>query len=131
MRELMSESHAREELLDITDLVQRAVRDTGISDGIVVIQSAHTTLGLTVNENADPAVAEDMLVHLGRLVPRTAVCQHMENHSDGHIKVSLVGPSLSLIVHQGQVQLGTWQGIFACEFDGLRRRRLWLEIVGR
>jgi len=131
MVELRIETHRREELVNITEHIARIVTTSGIQNGILVIQSPHTTLGLTANENTDPAVVRDLLGHLRTLVPPDAPFQHQERNSDSHIKVSLVGPSLSLIIHQGQVMLGTWQGIFACEFDGPRQRRLWIQIVGQ
>jgi len=131
MVELPLVTHAREEMLDITGQVARAVAASGVQEGFLVVQSPHTTLGLTVNENADPAVVRDMLSHLRRLVPQDAAFQHQEQNSDSHIKVSLIGPSVTLIIHQGHLMLGTWQEIFACEFDGPRQRQLWIQIVGQ
>ncbi len=129
MHELLLETRERESMVDITDNIRALVRQSGIGDGVVVVQSAHTTLGLTINENADPAVQRDFLAHLKRLVPRDAGFIHQEGNSDSHIKVSLTAPSVTVIVARGNVVLGTWQGIFAVEFDGPRQRRLYVQVV--
>lgn len=129
MREIQIATQEREAMIDVTRDVRRIVEDSGVREGVVVIQSVHTTLGVTVNENADPDVQRDFLFHLGRMVPRDPNFVHGENNSDSHIKVSLTSPSLSLIVDNGDVLLGTWQGIYALEFDGPRRRRLYVQVV--
>ncbi len=131
MRELIIRTRQREEFIDITDRIHSAVRESGVTAGIVLIQSPHTTLAVTANENADPDVVRDALAHLATMVPRSSAFRHRECNSDSHIKVSIVGPSLALVVEQGRMQLGTWQGIFACEFDGPRERRLWVQVVGQ
>ncbi len=123
-------TRSREEMLDITAPLQALVRESGIQSGLLAVQSPHTTLGLTVNENADPDVQKDMLGHLRALVPQSPSFQHREDNSDSHIKVSLVGPSLTLIVENGAIQLGTWQGVYAMEFDGPRRREIWVQTIG-
>lgn len=130
MVELVIHTQRREELQDITALVQSVVSQSAISEGIVVVQSPHTTLAITANEHADDEVARDLLEHMREVVPQKSTFRHRENNSDSHIKVSLVGPSLSLIVQNKQIRLGTWQGIFACEFDGPRERHIWVEVVG-
>lgn len=130
MTEIRLATHHRQEMLDITAQVQEIVRASGIDQGMVLVQSAHTTLGVTINENADPAVQTDLLAHLSHLVPQSAQFRHVENNSDSHIKVSLVGPSVMLIVAHGTVQLGTWQAIYALEFDGPRSRRVWVQVLG-
>ncbi|MCY0878924.1 MAG: secondary thiamine-phosphate synthase enzyme YjbQ [Firmicutes bacterium] len=129
MHRITLSTHRREEMIDITNQVAALVAEAKISQGIVVVQSPHTTLGVTVNEHADPDVTQDMMRHLTHLVPPSESFRHAEGNSDSHIKTSLVGPSVSLIIDQGRLQLGTWQGIFACEFDGPRRRTLWVQIV--
>ncbi len=129
MKEIAIATRFRQQLIDITGPLQEAVEELRIRTGILVVQSPHTTLALTVNENADPAVIEDMLSHLSTMVPRDPGFRHREDNSDSHIKVSLVGPSLSLIIDRGRIQLGTWQGVYACEFDGPRRRRIWVQVV--
>lgn len=131
MEILPFETRQRVELCDLTEMVQAAVARQGIAAGIAVLFSPHTTLGLTVNEHADPAVARDVAGELGRLIPPDdGRFRHAEGNADSHVKTSLVGPSLSLIVEGGRVRLGTWQGIFACEFDGPRHREVWLQVLG-
>ncbi len=114
-------THSREEMQDISDSLKCMVRDSGIQSGILVVQSPHTTLGLTVNENADPDVPTDMLGHLRAFI---------QGNSDSHIKVTLVGPSLALLVEAGALVLGTWQGVYAMEFDGPRHRQVWVQVIG-
>ena len=114
----------REELVDITDLVEAAVRAAGVRAGIVHLQSLHTTCGLTVNEGHDPDVARDMVAFLRRLVPRDAGFRHAEGNSDSHIKTTLSGPGLTLPIENGRLLLGTWQRVFLAEWDGPRTRTL-------
>ena len=115
---------ARSVLVDITDQVQRAVQEMKVKDGVVQLFSLHTTAGLTINENADPSVVEDLLRHLERLVPRDGDYRHTEGNSDAHIKASLMGFSVAVPVSNGVLVLGTWQAIYFCEFDGPRTRRV-------
>lgn len=124
MRIIEVETGARQELVDITERVEAVVAETGVEDGACVVWSLHTTAGITVNESADPAVARDIEGWLGERVPRDAGYRHAEGNSDSHIKTTLVGPGLVLIVAGGHLELGTWQGVFLCEFDGPRRRRV-------
>lgn len=119
----------RVEMIDITDEVRSALRSSGVSAGMCVVFCPHTTAGLTVNENADPAVVRDMSAALSRMVPADADYAHAEGNSDSHIKSSLFGPSLSLIVEDGRLQLGTWQGIYFCESDGPRQRECWVKVL--
>lgn len=122
-------THARTQAVDITARVQEAVARAGVRNGVVVVASAHTTAGLTVNENADPDVMDDLLAALERLVPRRGPYAHSEGNSDAHIKASLVGLSVSLPVQEGRLVLGTWQGVYFCEFDGPRRRRVFVQCL--
>ena len=119
------------ELVDIGPQVQDALRRSGIQEGVVHLWSLHTTCALTVNENADPDVPRDVVRKLRELVPRHEVYyQHAEGNSDSHVKTSLFGPGLTLLVHRGQLVLGRWQGVFLCEWDGPRTRRVsmkWIE----
>lgn len=115
-------------LEDITSRVQQAVRESGVRDGLCLIYVPHTTAGLLINENADPSVAADILAALDRLVPRQGPYRHLEGNAAAHIKASLVGTSQTLIVRDGQLALGTWQGIYLAEFDGPRQRRVLLSI---
>ncbi len=118
-------SREREELVEFTDEVRRKLRESEAREGICVLYVQHTTAGLTINENADPDVPRDMLQHLRALVPQHgAGFRHEEENSDAHIKTTLVGTSLSVPFHDGELLLGRWQGIFLCEFDGPRERRV-------
>ena len=117
----------REALVPITPALAELVAANNWRDGALVVFCPHTTAGLTVNENADPDVATDMVMALGRLIPRDAGYRHSEGNSDAHVKTSLVGPSLTLIVAGGRLQLGTWQGVYLCEFDGPRTRKVWVQ----
>jgi secondary thiamine-phosphate synthase enzyme len=131
MNEFRVRSRAREEMVEITAEVQKAVSESGVVEGIVVVQSLHTTAAITVNENADPDVQHDLLEKLSRLAPREEpFYRHAEGNSDSHLKTSLFGPSLTLIVHEGRLLLGTWQGVYLCEFDGPRERRVAVRVVG-
>jgi secondary thiamine-phosphate synthase enzyme len=117
---------AQVELIDITNHVQKAVQKLEISDGICYVQVPHTTAGLTVNENADPTVRHDVIMALNRMVPDGLPYQHQEGNSPAHIKASLFGTSTAVLVSSGQLALGTWQGIYFCEFDGPRARRIFV-----
>ncbi len=124
--ELKVKSGNRTQLIDITTDVQAALREAGIRDGICMIYVPHTTAAVTINENADPTVKSDILKILNQVIPFDANYGHMEGNSAAHIKSSLVGASEMVAVRNGKLQLGTWQGIFFCEFDGPRRRRVHL-----
>ena len=115
----------REEMVDIGPRVREALRESGLREGVMHLWSTHTTCALTVNENADPDVARDMVWQMGRLVPRDdAGYRHREGNSDAHVKTSLFGPGLTLLVEEGDLVLGTWQGVFLAEWDGPRTRRV-------
>jgi len=119
----------REVLIDIGAQVRDAVRASGLPEGVIHLWSMHTTCALTVNENADPDVARDLAWKMGDLVPRDeSNYRHREGNSDSHVKTSLFGPGLTLIIHNGDVILGTWQGIYLAEWDGPRARRVALKI---
>lgn len=118
-------SHQREELVEITDEVQRQLTASGEPEGVVVLFVQHTTAGLTVNENADPDVPRDMLHLLRTLIPQRGMdFKHGEENSDAHIKATLVGSSVTIPFRDGKLLLGRWQGIFLCEFDGARSRQV-------
>jgi secondary thiamine-phosphate synthase enzyme len=119
----------REEMIDVTALVRGAVRKAGVERGIVLVFCPHTTAGLTVQENSDPTVRQDMLAHMRKLVPKDAGFQHAEDNSDAHIKSSLTGVSVHLVVEGGRPVLGHWQALYFCEYDGPRDRRLVVKVV--
>jgi len=118
------DTRSREELRDITPELRALVRRAGIRDGVLHLWSLHTTCALTVNEGADPDVARDMIAVLRRLVPREGDYLHAEGNSDSHVKTSLFGPGLTLLVEDGDLLLGTWQRVFLAEWDGPRRREI-------
>ncbi len=122
-------TNERNEFVDITDRVRDAIYNSGIADGIAVIYTPHTTAGITINENADPSVKRDILNFLNKKIPYHGDYYHIEGNSDSHIKSSLIGCSETLIIENGNIKLGTWQGIFFCEFDGPRRREVWIKII--
>ncbi|HYG81271.1 MAG TPA: secondary thiamine-phosphate synthase enzyme YjbQ [Pyrinomonadaceae bacterium] len=123
-------SREREQLVEFTDEVRRRLAASGARDGVCVLYVQHTTAGLTVNENADPDVARDMLLALRTLVPQHGMgFRHGEENSDAHIKATLVGSSVTVPFHDGQLLLGRWQGIFLCEFDGPRERRVIMQLM--
>jgi secondary thiamine-phosphate synthase enzyme len=119
----------REELVDVTAHVAEAVSASGVSAGVAVISSPHTTAGVTINENADPDVVRDLLHGLERIVPREGGWRHFEGNSDAHLKTSLVGASAMLPVAGGRLALGTWQAVYLAEFDGPRTRRLDVTVL--
>jgi len=119
----------RTELMDITREVQRAVREAGVSSGMCHLYVPHTTAGITINENADADVPRDIEAALDRLVPKDGPYKHFEGNADSHIKSTLTGVSLSVEIQGGELQLGRWQGIFFCEFDGPRQREVRLRIA--
>ncbi|MCS7197767.1 MAG: secondary thiamine-phosphate synthase enzyme YjbQ [Candidatus Bipolaricaulota bacterium] len=127
-KRLSIKTQAKQELIDITDRVQRAIRELGVSEGVCVVFVPHTTAAITINEHADPAVKEDILTMLGRLVPAGAPYQHAEGNAHAHIRASLLGHSVTVPIEDGKIALGTWQGIFFCEFDGPRQREVWIAL---
>ncbi len=129
MKRLDVRSTVREEFIDITPRVREEVRRAGVHEGVCVVFCPHTTAGLTVNEHADPAVAADVLSALARIVPDDAAWTHLEGNAPAHVKASLMGSSVQLPIVDGDLALGTWQGLFLCEFDGPRSRRVWLRFV--
>jgi secondary thiamine-phosphate synthase enzyme len=128
MQTITVKTHRRNELIDVTHRISEAVSQSGITDGFVVAFVPHTTAGITINENADPSVVHDILYCLEKLIPHSQLgFQHGEGNSDSHIKASLTGSSVTVIVEHSQLVLGTWQGIYFCEFDGPRTRRLMVK----
>lgn len=120
---------SRQQLLDITRQVAEALASTGVQSGVAWVYCPHTTAGITIQENADPDVGHDIITHLERLVPARPDFRHREGNSDAHIKSALMGASQAVLVQGGQLQLGTWQGIYFCEFDGPRSRRVLVKVT--
>jgi secondary thiamine-phosphate synthase enzyme len=117
------------ELIDISRSVQEAVEKTGFKDGVCIIFVPHTTAAVTINENADPSVVQDIVTELNKIVPFEDRYQHMEGNSAAHIKASIVGSSQTVFIESGKLVLGTWQGIFFCEFDGPRNRKVHVKMM--
>jgi len=130
MTTITIDTRQRVELIDITAQVRGAVRASGIAEGLAVVCTPHTTAAVTINENADPDVARDLLAALNKLVPFDDHYRHAEGNSAAHVKSSLVGASQMLIVSGGAPLLGTWQGLWFCEFDGPRRRQVQVKVLG-
>lgn len=131
MNTIEIKTRSRQEFVDLTAEVGRLVAASGITSGVCVVTVPHTTAGVTVNENADPDVRADMDMTLRRIVPDSLPYAHGEGNSPAHVKASLVGSSATLIVEGGMLRLGTWQGIFFCEFDGPRTRHAWVQVLGK
>jgi secondary thiamine-phosphate synthase enzyme len=126
--EIQVKTRARNELVDITGQVEKVVGESGVAEGICVLAVPHTTAAVTVNENADPSVKADIIAKLNEIAPEGDRYRHMEGNADAHIKATLVGPSETLLVKGGRLSLGTWQGVFFCEFDGPRTRRVIIRV---
>ena len=131
-KDLNITSKTRSQMVDITSQVDSVVRQSGISDGDAIVYCPHTTAAITINENADPSVAHDILLTLDELVPRhRAGYRHSEGNSDAHCKSTLIGCSKQILIKDGTLDLGTWQGIFFCEFDGPRSRKVIVQVRGQ
>lgn len=124
VRYINVKSKSRVEFIDVTGMVQDAVKEAGVKDGICYLYVPHTTAGVTINEGADPSVQRDIQNTLSRLAPQDMNYFHREGNADAHIKSTLVGTSVNVIIDEGKLLLGTWQSIFFCEFDGPRHRRI-------
>ncbi len=116
-------------MTDITDDIRDVIRRSGVAEGICVVFSMHTTAGITINENADPDVQHDMLLGLDRAFPDRPEFLHAEGNSHAHLRTSCVGPSTSVIISDGDLVLGRWQGIYLCEFDGPRTRKVLVKVL--
>ena len=122
-------SRSRSEMIDITSSIQKEVTQSGVQEGLCAVYVPHTTAGVTINEGADPSVCDDILNKLKRLIPKDEGYSHIEGNSDSHIKASLIGSSVSVIVENNSLVLGTWQKVFFCEFDGPRSRSVNVKII--
>ncbi len=124
-------TQARTAFAEVTDEVRQAVRASGVRSGVCVVYCPHTTAAVTIQENADPDVVHDLLLWLNRHIPKDVPgFRHAEGNSDSHLKASIIGPSVTLIVDEGDLVFGTWQGIYLCEFDGPRTRTLMVQVLG-
>ncbi len=131
MKEFTIRTKSRTEMINIDSQVMSAIKDSGVSDGICLIFVPHTTAAVTINENADPAVRYDIMAKLNKLVPPGEGYTHLEGNADAHIKASMIGSSVSIIISNGRAMFGTWQSVFFCEFDGPRTRKVWITIKGK
>ncbi|MCJ7497637.1 MAG: secondary thiamine-phosphate synthase enzyme YjbQ [candidate division Zixibacteria bacterium] len=129
IKELSVRTSSRVELLDITNLVQEAVSKSGVKSGLCCVFIPHTTAGITINENADPSVRKDIIKELNKIIPFEDNYSHLEGNAAAHIKASLVGFSQNIFFEEKRLILGTWQGIYFCEFDGPRSRRVYVKII--
>ena len=129
METLSVSTSERVDLVDITSQVAQEVAKSGVGTGTVTIYVPHTTCGVTINESADPDVARDIKTHLAKLVPQNGGFKHYEGNSDSHIKTSMIGSSENIFIENGKLVLGMWQGIFLCDFDGPRTRKVYMKIV--
>lgn len=120
---------SRTELVNIDHLIREAIAESGVKDGICCVFVPHTTAGIIINENTDPNVAVDILKELNKTIPFNDHYAHVEGNSAAHIKSSLVGCSISIIIENGRPKFGAWQSVFFCEFDGPRRRKVWIKIL--
>ena len=114
---------------DVTARVREALRESGVQNGLCVVYCPHTTAGITINENADPDVVRDLIFALEKTYPDRAEFRHSEGNSASHLKASVIGSSVTLIIREGRLLLGTWQGVYFCEFDGPRTRRFFVKIL--
>jgi secondary thiamine-phosphate synthase enzyme len=128
IKEIEVQTRSRVELIDITAYVEKVVKESGVSEGVCVIYIPHTTAAVTINENADPSVKEDIITKLSQLIPAGESYHHKEGNADAHIKATVVGSSETIVVKGGGLLVGTWQGVFFCEFDGPRRRRVIIRV---
>ena len=129
LKRIPIKTNTQTQILDITIHVQKVVDESKISEGICYLFVPHTTAGITINENADPSVKSDILKELNKVIPFKDNYTHNEGNSAAHIKASLMGFSESILVYKGRLVLGTWQGVYFCEFDGPRTRNLYVKII--
>ena len=129
LKEISVKTSSRVELIDITHLVEKVVAESKIKSGVCTIYVPHTTAAVTINENADPSVRKDIIAELNKIVPFYDNYSHLEGNAAAHIKASIIGPSQTILVNGGSLVLGTWQGIYFCEFDGPRTRKVIIKII--
>lgn len=128
MKTMKISTAKRVDLVDVTGQVQTMITESGIESGSVTLFVPHTTCGITINENTDPDVIRDITHQLEKLVPHRGGYRHFEGNADSHIKTALIGSSETVLINEGRLMLGTWQGIFLCDFDGPRTRSIWVKV---
>jgi secondary thiamine-phosphate synthase enzyme len=126
---LQVKTQRRTQLVDVTELVRRTVENAAVKEGVCYVYVPHTTAGVMINEHYDPDVAQDLEGVFDRLVPKSGPYRHSEGNSDSHAKTALVGASQMMFIEEGKLVLGRWQGIFFCEFDGPRERKIWVKLI--
>lgn len=129
MHSIQIKTSAKDAMIDITARLEELLQNRETTSGLMTVYTPHTTTGLTINEGADPDVCRDILAHLRSMIPQHAGFRHAEGNSDAHIKATLFGSSVQIIVHEGRLMLGTWQRIFLGEFDGPRTRTIWVRFT--
>jgi len=129
LKEITIKTNTQTQILDITAQVQKIVEESGITEGLCCVFIPHTTAGVTINENADPSVKQDILMELNKVIPFRDNYSHLEGNSAAHIKASIIGSSVNIPVKNNNLLLGTWQGICFCEFDGPRTRKYYVKIM--
>lgn len=130
LEKLEIKTRKKVDLINITSQIKKVIVKSGIQEGICIIFVPHTTAGVTINENADPDVIRDIIESLNKIVPFDSTYKHSEGNSPAHIKSSLISPDRTVIIENGSLSLGVWQGIYFCEFDGPRNRKLFVKIIG-
>lgn len=131
MTTLQVRSNSQVEMINISTQVCKAISETGVTDGLAVVFTPHTTAAITINENADPDVCHDLVTTINKIVPMQDAYRHLEGNSAAHLKSSLFGASETVIINNGEPRLGTWQGIYFCEFDGPRHRQVLVQVIGQ
>lgn len=129
MQKLNIRTSRKNEIIDVTDDIKRLSENSGIKDGVCIVFCPHTTAGITINEGHDPSVKTDLLFSLEKMSPVYKEFRHAEGNSDAHVKSSIIGPSINLIIHNEKLVLGQWQGIFLAEFDGPRNREIFVKFI--
>ena len=129
LKKIAVQTNTQTQIIDITAQIQKVVRESGISEGLCCVFVPHTTAGVTINENADPSVKHDIIMELNKVIPLNDHYGHLEGNSAAHIKASIIGSSVNVPVENNNLLLGTWQGICFCEFDGPRKRKVYVKII--
>lgn len=129
-KEISVRTSSRIEFVDVTSEIEKCVKESKVVSGLCCIFVPHTTAGVTINENADSDVVDDIITKMNKLIPQKDAYNHLEGNSDAHIKSSIFNVSLTVFIENNELQLGRWQGIYFCEFDGPRHRNVWVKILG-